>query len=344
MKWLALTLLSTLLAFEVALTGSQPQTRPRSVSGTTKEGRDEVVKVDVDLIVLDALVLERKTGKVLGDLKREDFLLWEDGVRQQLTHFGQDTMPLSVLLLVDRGGCLDPFGEEVRRAASAAISQLKPADEVALMTYYDSVDLLEGFTRDRQRIIDAIHRVPTNDESANHCLNRAFYEAGRYMARASNPTGRRVIIALTGVTANFDCIGGPSGKSATHEVYESGSVVCGLIPSSAGQRMENGTMRMATRIGNIFNSPSLSIAKLAEETGGEMLDDKPEHLDRAFNTLMSHLRTRYTLGFVSTNRKRDGTTRKLKVEMSPATRKANKEKLVVKTRRSYVAPKESASR
>jgi hypothetical protein len=69
-----------------------------------------------------------------------------------------------------------------------------------------------------------------------------------------------------------------------------------------------------------------------------VLDDKPEVLDRAFNTLIDHLRTRYQLGFISSNKKRDGTTRKLKLEIIPATKKAQGE-LVVKTRRTYIAPK-----
>ncbi|HEX8748221.1 MAG TPA: hypothetical protein VF717_13690, partial [Pyrinomonadaceae bacterium] len=96
--------------------------------------------------------------------------------------------------------------------------------------------------------------------------------------------------------------------------------------------------RLGTRIGRIFKVPGISIKELADETGGEVLDDKPEVLDRAFNTLIDHLRTRYQLGFVSSNKKRDGTTRKLKLEINPAAKKAQGE-LVVKTRRTYIAPK-----
>jgi hypothetical protein len=103
--------------------------------------------------------------------------------------------------------------------------------------------------------------------------------------------------------------------------------------------MENGIMRTATVIGGIFKAPTLRINKLAEETGGEVLDDKPENLDRAFNTLIEYLRSRYSPGFVSSNKNHDGTVRKLKLEISQATQKSRSEKLVVKTRRSYVAPK-----
>jgi VWFA-related protein len=339
----ALLVLPLALAFNPRPTPT-PQTRPRVVQPRAEGTRgeeprtgEEVVKVDVDLVVLDALVLQKKTGRVVGDLKREDFMLYEDGVPQQITHFSQNSLPLSVLLLIDRGGCLDPFGENVRHAARESIARLKPSDEVAVMAYHDSVDLVQEFTRDRALVSDALDRVPGHDEEANHCLNRAFYEAARYMINAGNPVGRRVIIVITGVTSNFDC-DGPTGAEAKREVFESGSVVCGLIPRTPDQKMENGIMGTATTVGRIFHVSTLSVKGLAEETGGEVLDDKPENLDHTFDTLVEHLRTRYSMGFVPTNRKRDGTVRKLKLKVAPAAEKAQG-KLAVKTRGSYIAPR-----
>lgn len=347
MKRLTLALLALAVAFALpallrraprAVEEASAQTRERRASVPSPSKDEEVVKVDVDLVVLDALVMQKKTSRVVGSLKREDFTLYEDGVEQQIKHFSQDALPLSVLLLVDRGGCLDPFGEVVRRATREAIARLKPTDEVAVMTYHDTAELVEGFTRDRVKTAEAIERVPPHEEEAGHCLNLAFHEAADYMIRAGNPVGRRVIILITAVKSGFDCPG-PSSKEAKQAVFESGSVVCGLIPKSAGQRMENGMMRMATRMGGIFKLPSLNVDKLAEETGGEVMDDeKPETLDRAFNTLTDHLRTRYSMGFVSTNTSPDGGARKLKLKVSKAAEKAEG-KLAVKTRSTYIAPR-----
>jgi VWFA-related protein len=298
----------------------------------------EVVKVDVDLVTVDALVLQKNTARIVGGLKKEDFLLYEDGAKQQITHFSQDSLPLSVLLLIDRGGCLDPFGEKVRRAAVDAVSRLKPVDEVAVMTYHDRTQLLQGFTRDRSLVNEALDRVPTHDEEADHCLNKLFADAADYMIRAGNPVGRRVVIVITGVTRNFDCKDGPSGKSAAQSIYESGSVVCGIIPKEPAQGLENGIMIWATRMGRLGGAPYMDIQTLANETGGELLEDKPENLATTFQTLMEHLRSRYNLAFVSTNKKRDGTTRKLKLDLAQPTQKSQG-KLVVKARRSYVAPR-----
>ncbi|MEP6570646.1 MAG: VWA domain-containing protein [Acidobacteriota bacterium] len=317
------------------------QTRERSVNVGNKAAAPaaEIVKVDVDLVTIDALVLQKTTARAVGDLKETDFVILEDGAKQQLTHFSQNTLPLSVLLLIDRGGCIDPFGSDVRQAAHDALSQLKPTDEVAVMTYHDNVELLQEFTRDRTQIESALKRIPPHDQWADHCLNKAFARAADYMVTAGNPVGRRVIIAITGITRNFDCGHGPSGKAAKLALFESGSVVCGLIPKTAVQRMENKYMIMGTRVAGAFGAPTLDIKELADETGGEVLEDKPEKLNSTFNLLVDHLRTRYSLAFVSSNKKRDGSLRRLKIDLSPDAQKS-RGKLVVKSRRSYLAPKE----
>ena len=335
------TKLSLLLVTSFLVVAALGQTRERTVGPNRNEDNikvAEVIKTDVDLVTIDALVLQKNTSRVVGSLKQEDFLVSEDGSRQTITHFSQDNLPLSVLLLIDRGGCLDPFGQEVRRAAKDALSRLKPTDEVAVMTYHDTAELQQGFTRDRRLLERAIDYVPPHDERANHCLNIAFDDAANYMMKAGNPTGRRVIIAITGVTRNWNCRSGPSHTAAIHSVFESGSVVCGIIPKTPEQVAENGFMRWATRFGKIGGVDYLDIQKLADDTGGEILRDKPEELDQTFNTLITHLRTRYSFSFVSSNKKRDGTVRKLKIDLADGVEKSQG-KLVVKARKSYVAPK-----
>ena len=342
-RWKYLSLFLLILPIAVAVFGSSviPQTRERTVarSGAAANIKvADIIKTDVDLVTVDALVLQKNTARVVGNLKVEDFVVSEDGNKQSITHFSQDSLPLSVLLLIDRGGCLDPFGQEVRSAALDALSHLKPVDEVAVMTYHDTVELRQEFTRDRRSLEFAVNYVPPHHEQADHCLNIAFDAAANYMMKAGNPTGRRVIILITGVTRNFDCKDGPSNKATTHSIFESGSVVCGIIPRTPAQAAENGAMRWATRLGRLGGLHYLDIQKLAEETGGEVLHDNPENLKETFNTLISHLRTRYSMAFISSNKKRDGAVRKLKIDLDEAAKKSQG-KLVVKARKSYLAPK-----
>lgn len=338
---LSLVLVTFLMVVGYLISPALPQTRERTVAPSRAEADvkvAEIIKTDVDLITVDALVLQKNTSRVVGNLKQENFIVSEDGNKQTITHFSQDNLPLSVLLLIDRGSCLDPFGQEVRRAAKDALSRLKPSDEVAVMTYHDTAELQQGFTNDRRLLERAIDYVPPHDEGASHCLNIAFDEAANYMMKAGNPSGRRVIIAITGVTRFWTCRSGPSHTAAAHAVFESGSVVCGIVPKTPAQAAENGMIRWATRFSRLGGVHYLDIQKLADETGGEILRDKPEELDQTFNTLITHLRTRYSFSFVSTNKKRDGTVRKLKIDLAEDVKKSP-DRLVIKARKSYVAPK-----
>lgn len=332
--------LCVLAAITLALRPGAAQQKP--LTEPVQSGQD-AVKLRVDLVLMDAQVVQKKTARIIGGLEKSDFTLYEDGVKQQITQFGTDTLPLSVLLLVDRAGCLDPFSDKVRDATLAALNRLKPSDEVALMAFAEDTELVEGFRLDRQQIADAIQRMPPHREVAKHCFNNAFYKAAQFMSRASNPAGRRVIIMITGVTKDLGCLFGPSATDTRNAVLESGAVVCGLIPSTSGQRIENGIIGGIASVAGVFKAPVSGLNKYVDETGGEIFSEKPEDLDKAFGDLIDHLRNRYTIGFVSTNPTRDGTYRKLKLQLSDDVAKKEGQVVVI-TRRGYLAKKDLAGK
>src|SRR5690349_21644708 len=292
---------------------------PRPTPTPSPEASADVVKVDIDLVKIDALVLQKNTARIVGGLNKEDFLLYEDGIKQEITHFSQDELPLSVVVAIDR---------------------LKPVDEIAVMAFTDSATLIQPFTRNRIMIEQALNNIPAPAKTTNvaHCFNLMFAAAAEHMLKASNPAGRRVIIVITSMTRLFDCSNGPSNRAAAAAIYESGTVVCAIIPKVIIQRVENVMQTVATRVNRVVAANYMDLEYLANETGGEVLADKPRKLDTTFQTLIDHLRSRYNLAFVSTNKKRDGTTRKLKLDVDPG-RQKSQNKLVIKARRSYIAPR-----
>jgi len=302
------------------------------------ESSEDVVKIDADLVKIDALVMQKNTARIVGGLNLEDFLLYEDGTKQEITHFSKDSLPLSVMLLIDRGGCLVPYSDEVHRAAREAIDRLKLVDEIAVMAYHTTTELIQPFTTNRIQLEEALNRIPPHMEVGGHCLNTLFKDAANYMMKAANPAGRRVIIVISGLTRAFDCPNSPTGKSAALAIYESGTVVCAIIPKGAEQAFENGTMTMLTRVFKVGGVDYVDIQSLANETGGEVLSDEPKKLETTFQTLIDHLRSRYNLAFVSTNKSRDGATRKLRLDLTPTIQRS-KGKMVIKARRSYIAPR-----
>ena len=85
--------------------------------------------VKVRMVQVDAVVRD-KSGRMVDNLKREDFLVYEDGVLQQIETFSRDQLPLAMALVVDRSSSVAPYISELRKIASRALSQLKSQDQV----------------------------------------------------------------------------------------------------------------------------------------------------------------------------------------------------------------------
>jgi len=93
------------------------------------------LKLSTELVVVDAQVLSKKTGSPVNGLTERDFVLYEEGVKQRITHFSQDKLPLSILLLLDVSGSVMPAINQVRDSGLRALNELKPGDEVAVMAF-----------------------------------------------------------------------------------------------------------------------------------------------------------------------------------------------------------------
>src|SRR5204863_5810990 len=119
-----------------------------NASAQEKEPVD-VIKVDTNLVVFDAQVVDKKTKRVIGDLKKEDFELSDNGVRQQIDYFSRDELPLAIILLLDVSRSTRPIIHEVRDGALNALQRLKPDDQVAVMAFSERTSLAQDFTRDR---------------------------------------------------------------------------------------------------------------------------------------------------------------------------------------------------
>src|SRR5206468_3373508 len=113
-----------------------------------KEPAIDVVKVNTDLVVFDAQVIDKKNKRVIGDLTKEDFELSDNGVRQQISYFGRDELPLSILLMLDVSGSVRPILHQIRDGAMGALQHLKPDDQVAVMAFGTTSELVQDFTKD----------------------------------------------------------------------------------------------------------------------------------------------------------------------------------------------------
>ncbi len=150
------------------------------------------IRVNVSLVLVEATVKDR-AGHVMKDLKKEDFVLDEDGAPQEIAHFSRDQLPLAVALVVDLSTSIEPFIRPLRYATLTALKALKPDDEVALFTFTGDVQQRVRLTRDKREISDQIETFHTGGATN---INRAIFDAARYL-REQAPAARRVIVLVS---------------------------------------------------------------------------------------------------------------------------------------------------
>jgi VWFA-related protein len=183
------------------------------------------------VVVRVGVVLNEASGSFVLNLGAEDFIIEENGERQKATRFLHEERPLSILLLIDSSGSMRPSIQLIIEALSRGLNGLKPDDQVALMSFNEKVNLLQGFTSNKglveEKLRGVVARRPT-------LPRQALLQAATHMLKATTPDSRRVIVVLTDNRPSLpaDSI---SEKVVMQELSASGSVVCAIIVCSPPQ-------------------------------------------------------------------------------------------------------------
>jgi VWFA-related protein len=304
-----------LVAIIVSLTGIC------SPSSAQEKEPTDVIKVNTDLVVFDAQVIDKKTKRVIGDLTKDDFEVTEDGVRQPISYFSRDELPLSILLLLDVSGSVRPILHQIRDGALNALQRLKPDDQVAVMAFANTSRLAQNFTRDRGLAARKIEEATATDAlGSGTFLGPALESAAIHMQEAPTQTSRRVLIVITD---NIAFASSKEQKEILEEFFDSGTVVYGLIVKAV--------------IGKVFNVMFLGqfkgVNEFVEQTGGEMMGADKKEVDTKLGVVIDRLRARYAIGFRPTNTADDEKFRPIEIKVSAA--KKSKEKPVVLAKRGY---------
>ena len=281
----------------------------------------DVLKVNTDLVVFDAQVIDKKTKRVIGDLTKDDFELSDNGARQQISYFSRDELPLSIMLLLDVSGSVRPILHQIRDGALNALQRLRQQDQVAVMAFANTSRLAQNFTNDRKLAAQKIEEATASDVLGRGTfLGPALDSAAIHMQKTPAQTGRRVIIV---VTDNIAITPGRQTKDILEELFDSGTVVYGLIVRAA--------------IGKVFNVMFLGqikgVNEFVEQTGGEIVGADKTEVDEKLGAVIDRLRARYAIGFRPTDTTDDGKFRKVEIKVVAA--KKGKEHLIVLTKRGY---------
>src|SRR5580658_1612973 len=180
------------------------------VSGIAAQAQEQpqgIIRVGVNLVLLDATV-KNKSGQIMGDLKKDDFEVREDGVVQKLDVFSRDELPLEVALVLDLSDSIGPFLGPLRDAANTALAALKADDEVALFTFSTEAELRVPFTTDKREIANQINAFHAGGATN---INDGIFIASENLLKRP-PKGRRVIILIS------DDVGTDAGGQGTHDI------------------------------------------------------------------------------------------------------------------------------
>lgn len=333
---------------------------------------DERIVVNTDLIEVPVVVTDG-AGKLVKGLKAADFKLFEDGVAQEVAEFQTSTEPFDVALLLDTSGSTRSELNLIRRAASRFIASLREGDRVGMIAFRTdsderrskaSVDVLTTFTGDRRLLIQALDAVATSNGTPYY---DALLEAAGRLLKGGSENRRRVLVVLgDGVDSTSESV----FAEAEDELLPLGIAVyfirvdtrpfleenllgdCQFAMrfsvaqlrryySSLGSRAERtmdfcklGDFERLAVSKRLYEIADEEMAKLARSTGGRVFPvaDLAE-AGAAFASIAEDIGTTYSLGYYSTNEKRDGKFRRITVQL-----KDKAGKFGVRAREGYTAP------
>src|SRR6478752_6012743 len=203
-------------------------------------------RLDVRVVQVDAQVVDKKSRHATRALTQDDFEVLEDSVPQKISSFSQDTLPLSIVLLFDLTDSVRPVLRSLADGALEALQHLKPEDEVTVMVYAASAQVLQEATTDRSLAVAAIEKASRMESAEAAFFNEGIFQAADELTKSKNAYSRRVIIWLTDNVPNI-----PSEESvplryrrslngamphtqaeAMHHFLQTSTVVCSLVKQS----------------------------------------------------------------------------------------------------------------
>jgi Ca-activated chloride channel family protein len=310
------------LCVEVRAQGPSPgsQLPPPEKGGFT-------LKVDVSLVLVEATVRDNK-GRIINDLKPEDFHVLEDGVEQQITYFSRDELPLAVALVVDGSSSISPVLPELHHAAYDTLSQLKPEDQVALYAFATHAERLIDLTTDRKSIAESIMGIGSRGGTN---IADALYESIEYLGQEARERRHAVIM----VSDNQPTAKGEfNGDDVIRLALETQTIVYSV---RMGRDRLEGTLDEPGWIPG-----ARWVSKIMLETGGETIDMAAVgSVQKAMAAVITRLKQRYTLGYQSSNLRRDRAFREIDVRLSDRAQNS-KHPYTIFARHGYYPAPESA--
>ena len=309
---------------------------PKPTPKPTPEPEETPIKIETELVNMNVRVIDRNSRPV-NDLKQTDFKVYEDGVLQQIDYFSRSEVPTNYALVVDNSGSLRPQLEKVIEAGKILINTNGPKDETALIRFVgrEKISIEQPFT--------------TNKSDLNESLDNLYIEGGQtaiidavYLAvenveeyqksQSASDRKRRAIVLVT--------------DGEDRDSYYNEKQLFDLLRESEAQIYVVGFVGDLSKEGGFIGKSPQGKAKaflqrLADETGGKAyFPAGASELPTVAKDIASELRTQFSIGYIPSNDKRDGTYRNIRVAIEDG---PNKQKRIPITRTGRTADSDSPS-
>lgn len=251
---------------------------------------ENLFRVSVDTVEVVASVMSG-TRPVRG-LAQSAFHVFEDDKPQEIVQFaGGDDLPLEIVVAVDLSTSVEPFMPVLKDAVREFLGSISAKDRVTLLGFNNRVITFARRETDPGARLAALDRM---NASGHTVLYDAVLQGLDVLERQS---GRRALVVFTDGEDEGSAAALPTLDRRLAET----EISVFMVGEGRGARVA-GLQKVMKR--------------LSEPTGGSaVFGDKPEDLRKAFAAIRTELASQYLLGFVSTNELRDGTWRRLKVDV-----------------------------
>ena len=304
----------------------------------------DVVSVDTTEVMFPVTVRD-SAGRLINDLTRNDFRVYEDNRLQPLSDLALRQVPVDVVLMVDASSSVANNLDDFRHAAEGFAARLQSDDRISLIKFDDRIELLQDWTKSRFQLKRALNRIEPGMFTR---FNDALLLASREQFGGVTKSRRAVIVLSDGIDSGRGMASLEGALQALIQAQVTVYVVSNTEIARAGKRAELDQLLSATGGAAQFNQLRIedlreglrvldrseqNLAQLAAATGGRLY--KPatfDALESTYAEVADELRHQYALYFTPLNKSRDGSFRRVRVETANPAFKSH-------TRVGYFAPK-----
>lgn len=322
------------------------QKRERQGGEEVLEGqKGDTIKVETNLINLDITVVDKKSGGIYQNLKPGNFEIYEDGVKQEITNFGPIDVPLTVVMILEYSRRIAVIRNEVLNPASQFVSNfVKPKDQVAIVAYDQRPAVLNDFTDNSGQLnssVNILYRsVPAFNESnlfdaLTFVIDGGKLDKTEYGGIREYPGHTAILL----VSSGLDTFSKTTYDKTLKLVESAGIPIYSIgIGNLFFKLYEN---RLSDEARLTFYQAGNQLRSFSELSGGHYFPVTFEgEIPSTLKAISAYLRNQYSIGYATTNSRREGKRRKIEVHVDvDGDGKADDKKVTLQYRKTYVEPK-----